>query len=232
MRPRTARHRAGLPWFISIWNAPRPSRPYLAAAAALCRRGRPWLPPFPFFPPPPAARAFVWPGGALGASKTGNWRPEQANRTARPSLMSRRSRGEGAVRPGCGAREGASVTARTPRWPSGSRPAPSHSVAGTGAPNDILLPSPMRSPARSNYPAAVPRPPAAPEPPPRPRRSARDGTLRQEGAGSGAIRRAAGDPSGPEALGQRHWGEGMPPGSDAGVPSSVSTLAAAKPAPA
>lgn len=82
----------------------------------LCRRGRPGLPPLPS---PPAARAFVWPGGALGASRAGNWRPEEANGPARPPLMSGRSRGEGAAR--CGAGEGSRDWAPpSPRWSAGS----------------------------------------------------------------------------------------------------------------
>ena len=103
--------------FISMWSAARPRRPYLAAAAAAALQAR--APRAPSLPSPPAARAFVWPGGALGASRAGNWRPEEANGPARPPLMSGRSRGEGAAR--CGAGEGSRDWAPpSPRWSAGS----------------------------------------------------------------------------------------------------------------
>lgn len=110
---KTARHACSLDSFP--FGARRPSSPYLAAAAALQARAprAPSPPPSPsaLLPRPPAARAFVWPRGALGASRAGNWRPEEANWPARPQLMSGRSRGEGAARPG-------------PEWPCRGPAAP------------------------------------------------------------------------------------------------------------
>lgn len=107
------------------FGARRPSSPYLAAAAALqARAPRAPSPPRPspaLLPRPPAARAFVWPRGALGASRAGNWRPEEANRPARPPLMSGRSRGEGAERP-------------SPEWPRDARPTLSKVSVGTRSP--------------------------------------------------------------------------------------------------
>lgn len=184
-RPRSQVH------FHSERGAPQPPDLAAAAAAAALQARAPQAPSLRS-----PARAFVWPGGALGASRAGNWRPEEANEPARPPLMSGRSRGEGAARPGA-------ERGRGPSWPRGplagppgpDRPLPS-CVAGTGVPRDVPSPSLMRSPARSNYPAAVPRPPAAPGPPPRPQRSARDGTRGREGAPWGLCR-AAGDPGGP-----------------------------------
>lgn len=190
----------------------------------LCRRGRPGLPPLRSLPsppaparrPPPAARAFVWPGGALGASRAGNWRPEEANGPARPPLMSGRSRGEGAA--GRGAGEGASLVAPPPppppRWQTRARPPPPglwRRPAPQGTPPS---PSPRRSPARSNYPAAVRRPPAAPGPPPRPRRCARDGTRGREGRGGGslgALPRCRGPQRPRRPSGRGTGGRGCPP---------------------
>lgn len=112
------------------------------------------------------------------------------------------------------------MAARTLGRPSGSR-----GVAGTGAPRDIPSPSPMLSLARSNYPAAVPKPPAAPGPPLRHPRVPGEVPGTKRAGGRAEIERGLprdfaalqGISAARAALEQWHWGEGMPPGSDARV---------------
>ena len=183
-----------------------------------------FLPSLPL-PRPPAARAFVWPGGALGASRAGSWRPEEANGPARPPLMSGRSRRESAA--GRGAGEGVSVAARPPRMAVRVPTAPSRAVAGTGAPRDVPSPIPHPLP---RLPQAVPGalqlpcgrakasgcPRAAPSSP----EKCQGLNARAGGPRSGLPEGFAalqGTPAAQAALGQGHWGEGMPPGSDARV---------------
>lgn len=213
-----------------MWSAARPRRPYLAAAAAALQARAPGAPspPLPPFPsrarPPPAARAFVWPGGALGASRAGNWRPEEANGPARPPLMSGRSRGEGAA--GRGAGEGASLVAPPPaasaQMADPGPAAPSRAVAETGAPGDTPLSLPQAVPGALQLPCgraeASGCPRAAPASPEMCQgRDARAGGPRRWLPGGTAA--LQGTPAAQAALGQGHWGKGMPPppASDASV---------------
>lgn len=198
----------------------------------LCRRGRPGLPPLRSLPsppaparrPPPAARAFVWPGGALGASRAGNWRPEEANGPARPPLMSGRSRGEGAA--GRGAGEGASLVAPLPRLRPDGRPGPGRPLPGCGGDrrprgHPPLPPpgGPRRAPITLRPCGGLRLPPGRPRVPGDVPGTGRAGGRAAEVAPWGHCR-AAGDPSGPGGPRAGALGEGdapPPPASDASV---------------
>lgn len=209
---RPPRSPAPLAGFISIWSAGAPAA--LISPPRLCRRGRPGLPsPSAPSPPPPvtaaAARAFVWPGGALGASRAGNWRPEEANGPARPPLMSGRSRGESQGGGFGGLAELGMTALRIPAAPlpggGGDRCPGGHPFSPAGlwrAPITLRPCQGLRLPPGRN---------------PCPRRSAKDETHRREGrvpGGPAALPRAwiaqAPPPSGHRHCGRRRLGVRCP----------------------